>query len=279
MLLAAGFAGAGFAAPTASAAALHSVCAEGCSYASVQSAVDASQPGDTIQVQGALTVSGTTTVNKDVTITGATGASLTQTSNSITVLMAAAGSSLTGLTITSDVPYPKEFIQIGAADVSVSGNTIYGPSQPLPMSSWTGNRAIVTQGGITGLALSGNTFHSLRSGAYLNPNGSGLIEGNTVYNTKGDFLIDNADFTFEANRPGAQPSEWGFVVFANTSADRYPSMAALSADNNHMSAWDQRSGEKVVAPRSASDCKAGGWMSFTPAFKNQGQCVKFTNAG
>lgn len=281
MLLAAGVAGTALAAPAASAATLHSVCTEGCSYPSIQSAIDGAQPGDTIQVLGALRVTGTATVNKAVTITGAPGATVTQTSNAITVLMTAAGSRLTDLTITSDFPYAKEFVQVGAADVTVSGNTIFGPGQALPMSGWTGNRAIVTQGGITGLTLTGNTFHSLRSGAYLNPNGSGLIQGNTVYNTKGDFLIDNANFTFEANRPGdeAQPSEWSFVVFANTSADRYQSMASLSAANNHMSAWDQRSGVKVVAPRSASDCKDDGWRGFTPAFKNQGQCVKFTNAG
>ncbi len=281
MFLAAGFAGAGIAAPAASAAALHTVCAEGCSYTSIQSAVDASQSGDTIQVQGALTVSGTTTVNKDVTVTGTSGATLTQTSDAVTVLLAAAGSSLTDLTITSNAAYPKEFIQVGAADVTISGTTVYGPGQALPMSSWIANRGVVTQGSITGLTLSGNTFHSLRSGAYLNPNGSGLIEGNTLYNTKGDFLIDNANFTFQDNRAGdaAQPSEWGFVVFANTSADRYPSMAALSTANNGMSAWDQRNGDKVVVPLSAQSCKDGGWESFVPAFKNQGQCIKFVNAG
>lgn len=281
MLLAAGFAGAGIAAPAASAAALHTVCAEGCSYISIQSAVDASQPGDTIQVQGALTVSGTTIVNKDVTVTGTSGATLKQTSDAVTVLLAADGSSLTDLTITSSVPYPKEFIQVGAADVTISGTTVYGPNQALPMTGWIANRGVVTQGSITGLALSGNTFHSLRSGAYLNPNGSGVIEGNTLYNTKGDFLIDNADFTFQDNRAGdaAQPSEWGFVVFAGTSADRYPSMAALSAANNGMSAWDQRNGDKVVVPLSAESCKDSGWKSFVPAFKNQGQCIKFVNAG
>jgi len=31
-------------------------------------------------------------------------------------------------------------------------------------------------------------------------------------------------------------------------------------------------------PKNKSDCKDGGWMNFTnPSFKNQGQCVAFTN--
>jgi len=281
LLLSAGVVGAGVGAPAATAAELRTVCTAGCDFSTIQSAVDASAPGDTIQVQGPLTVAGTTVITKDVTVTGSGGATLTQTANAVTVLVTGAGASLTNLTITSDVPYPKEFIQVGAADVTISGNTVFGPAQVLPMSGWVTNRGLVTQGGITGLTVSGNTFHSLRSGAYLNPNGSGVIEGNTLYNTKGDFLIDNANFVFQGNRPSdaAQPSEWGFVVFGSTEAGRYPSMAALSAANNGMSAWDQRTGEKVVVPLSAQACKDDGWKSFLPSFKNQGQCIKFVNAG
>jgi hypothetical protein len=282
VVLAAGFAATAFAAPAASAASLHSVCDTGCEYSTLQSAIDASATGDTIEVQGDLTVAGTTTVNKDVTITGAPGATLTQTVRAVTVQMSAAGSTLTDLTITSDQPYAAEFVQVGANDVTVSDNTIHGPAQALPMSSWVGNRAVVTQGGINGLTLTDNTIHSLRSGAYLNPNGSGTIEGNTLYNTKGDFLIDNANFTFQDNQSGntGQRSEWGFVIFANTSPDRYPSLAALSAANNYMTAWDQRTGEKFVAPQSPDDCKNGGWKTFTtPAFTNQGLCIAFTTTG
>jgi hypothetical protein len=278
-VLAAGFAIATFAAPTASAASLHSVCETGCEYSTLQSAIDASNAGDTIEVRGDLLVVGTTTVNKDVTISGAPGVTLTQTVRAVTVQMSATGSTLTGLTITSDQPYAAEFVQVGANDVTVSNNTIHGPGQALPMSSWVANRAVVTQGGINGLNLTDNTIHSLRSGAYLNPNGSGTIDGNTLYNTKGDFLIDNANFTFQDNQPGntGQRSEWGFVIFANTSPDRYPSLTALSAANNYMTAWDQRTGEKFVAPQSPDDCKNGGWKTFTnPAFTNQGLCIAFT---
>ena len=274
---AASLAAAVFVAPAASAANTLPVCETGCAYPTLQSAVDAAQPGDTIQVQGSLTVTGTTTVNKDVTITGTAGAAVTQTASAVTFLMSAPGSSLSGLTVTSDAPYSREFVQIGANDVTIEASTIFGPAQALPMSGWVGNRAVVTQGGIQGLSMTGNTFHSLRSGAYLNPNGSGTIAGNTVYNTKGDFLIDNANFTFEDNRrgPAVQPSEWGFVVFAATAPDRYLSMPALSSANNNMSAWDQRNNEKVVAPQTVENCKDGGWSTYSsPAFRNQGQCIK-----
>lgn len=260
------------------------VCVEGCDYETIQAAIDKASDGDVIEVTEDLTVAGTTTIDEDVTVTGAPGVTVTQTATAITFVITADGATLSDLTITSNTPKPREFVQIGGDDVTLSGTTIYGPAQALPMSGWVGNRGFVTQGGIEGFEASENTIHSMRSGAYLNPNGTGEISDNTLHNTKGDFLIDNADFTFTDNRAGDpdQRSEWGFVVFATTTdQDRYPSMAKLSAANNGMSAWDQRSGEKVVRPVVADDCKDGGWKSssLTPKFKNQGQCIKFVNTG
>ena len=257
------------------------VCAEGCDYETIQAAIDNASDGDIIEVTEDLTVAGQTTINKDVTVTGAPGVTVTQTASAITFLLSGDGATLSDLTITSDTPKPREFVQIGADDVTLSGNTIYGPEQELPMSGWVTNRGFVTQGGIEGLTVTDNTIHSMRSGAYLNPNGTGDISDNTLYNTKGDFLIDNADFTFTDNRAGDpdQRSEWAFVVFASTAADRYPNIAKLSAANNYMTAWDQRSGEKFVAPLVADDCKDGGWKDLDPKFKNQGQCIKFVKAG
>jgi len=255
--------------------------ADPCAYTTIGAALSAAQTGDTVEVIGNLAVAGTTTIAKDVTVTGAPGASITQTATAITFLITGDGATLSDLTITSDTPKAVEFVQIGADDVTLSGNTIYGPTQPLPMSGWVGNRGFVTQGGITGLTVSGNTIHSVRSGAYLNPNGTGQITGNTLYDTKGDFLIDNAAFTFTGNRAGDPElrSEWSFVVFAGTAPTRYSSMAKLSAANNGMTAWDQRNGDKYVLPVVAEDCKDGGWKALDPGFKNQGQCVKYVNTG
>lgn len=257
------------------------VCAEGCDYETIQAAVNDASDGDLIKVTEDLTVAGQTTINKDVTVKGAPGVTVTQTDTAITFLITGDGATLSKLTITSDTPKAVEFVQIGADDVTLSGNTIYGPEQAGKMSTWVTNRGFVTQGGIEGLTVTDNTIHTLRSGAYLNGDGTGEISDNTLYNTKGDFLIDNANFNFTDNRAGDpdQRSEWGFVVFPNTAKDRYPSMAKLSAANNGMTAWDQRDGDKYVVPVVADDCKDGGWKDLDPGFKNQGQCIKFLNTG
>lgn len=265
----------------ASATELTTVCATGCDYSTIQGAVDAAANGDIIVVKGPLTVAGQTTIDKDVTVLGSWHAKVTQTADAVTFLITADGASLGNLEITSDTPKAAEFVQVGADDVTLWGNRIHGPAQPLPMSSWVTNRGFVTQGAITGFKAFGNTIYSVRSGSYLNPNGSGTIAYNTMYDTKGDFLIDNANVRFTGNRAGdpRKPSEWSFVIFPGTDASRYTDLAALSAANNHMSAWDQRTGEQIVAPQTADDCKDGGWKDMKPAFRNQGQCVASVNGG
>ncbi|WP_369140984.1 hypothetical protein [Modestobacter versicolor] len=247
-----------------------------CDHTTIQAALDAAVDGDTVRVVGDVSVAGTTTIAKDVTVTGAPGATVTQTASAVTFSITGAGATLSGLTITSDTAKAAEFVYLAADGVTLSGTTISGPEQAGAMSTWVTNRGFVTAGGISGLTVSGNTVHSVRSGAYLNPNGRGVITGNTLYDTKGDFLVDNAAFAFTGNRAGDpdQRSEWGFVVFAGTDAGRYPSMAALSAANNGMTAWDQRSGDRFVPPLVADDCKDGGWKTLDPGFRNQGQCVK-----
>ena len=236
-------------APSAQAATTRTVCTSGCDHTTIAAAVTASSAGDTVVVQGELTVAGQTTIDKDITVTGAPGAKITQTANTITFAVsgAGAGATISNLEITSDTPKAAEFVQVLANEVTLSGNTIYGPAQAPPMSGWVTNRGFVTGGSITGFLADGNTIHSVRSGAYLNPAGTGTISNNVVYKTKGDFLIDNANFTFTGNSTNpSQPSEWGFVVFGTTAAGRYEDLAALSQANGYMTAWDQRDGDTYI---------------------------------
>lgn len=57
----------GLAAAPAQAAETHTVCAAGCEFTTMAAAVAAAAPGDTVLVTEDLTVSATTSVNKNVT--------------------------------------------------------------------------------------------------------------------------------------------------------------------------------------------------------------------
>ena len=161
----------------------------------------------------------------------------------IPLLITGAGATVQGLTMTSDVPYAREFIQIGAADVKLIGNTIYGPEQPPPMSDWIVNRAVVSQVGVSNVLLEGNTFYSLRTGMYINPNTTGAINNNVVYNTKGGFLVDRAFTTFSGNSWGDPPNEFDIVLLEGTTeGPPYDDLEQLSEENNNATISDQRSG-------------------------------------
>jgi len=181
-------------------------------------------------------------VNKaNITLLGESGTMLLLQANLIAMLITGSGATVQGLTITSNVPYAKEFIQIGASNVSLIDNTIYGPTQSLPMSNWVVNRAVVSQVATSNVLLDGNTFYSLRTGMYINPNTTGAINNNVVYNTKGGFLVDRAITTFLGNSWGVPANEFDIVLLVGTTAGvPYNNLPALSAANNNATISDQR---------------------------------------
>jgi hypothetical protein len=279
----------GLVAVPAAAATTRTVCASGCDHTTIAAAVAAASAGDTILVTEDLTVSAATSVNKDATITGADGVTITRTGTSaatFNLTSAADGATISDLTITSATVVGGAFLNIpkGADGVTIAGNTIFGPPQAGPMSGWVTNRAWVS-GAVTGLTITGNTFHSLRTGGYID-DGAGTITGNVSYDTKGDYLLSGqSDFTFSGNVAGdpAHKSEWGIVIFA---ANEVPyDVPALGAANDCLTVWDQGTGATFVdgdcngvndtpPPADKDACKQGGWATFdNPSFRNQGQCV------
>ncbi|QPA33135.1 right-handed parallel beta-helix repeat-containing protein [Anoxybacillus caldiproteolyticus] len=181
-------------------------------------------------------------VNKSgITLLGESDPLLLLQANVIPLLVSANNVTIDGLTMTSDIPYAVEFIQVGGANVNIINNTIYGPPQPGPMSGWVVNRAVVSQNNVSNILLENNTFYSLRTGMYINPNTTGAINNNVVYNTKGGFLVDRAFTTFSGNSWGIPINEFDIVLLAGTTTGPpYNYLTALSAANNGATISDQR---------------------------------------
>ncbi|MBT2730211.1 right-handed parallel beta-helix repeat-containing protein [Bacillus sp. ISL-75] len=212
-------------------------------FGTITQGIAAVNPGGTVHIlSGTYLITTQIVVNKaGITLKGEAGTQLLLQANLIPLLITAPNVTVDGLTITSDIPYAREFIQIGANNVTLRNNTIFGPPQALPMSNWVVNRAVVSQGGLTGLLIENNTFHSLRTGMYINPNGMGAINNNVVYNTKGGFLVDRAFTTFNGNSWGIPANEFDIVLLAGTTTGPpYDNLAALSAANNGATISDQR---------------------------------------
>lgn len=176
-----------------------------------------------------------------ITLKGEPGTILLLQANLIPLLITASNVTVERLTITSDIPYTAEFIQVAGGNTRIIGNTIFGPEQQLPMSSWIVNRAIVSQGNIPNLLVSNNTMYSLRTGLYINSNVTGMIAENVIYNTKNTILIDGALIVIEGNSWSIPSNEFDIVLLAGTTTGPpYDNVTLLSTTNSNATISDQR---------------------------------------
>ena len=145
-----------------------------------------------------------------------------------------------GLTMTSDIPYPVEFIQVGGQGNQILNCRIYGPPQAGDSSTWVVNRGLVAQGNASDLLMKENIFHTLRQPAYFNPGSTGTVMNNVVYNTRG-YVVDGATFVFSGNSWGLPQNAVDIALLAGTpSGAPYDPLTALEASNSGATVSDQR---------------------------------------
>lgn len=145
-----------------------------------------------------------------------------------------------GLTMTSDSPYPVEFVQLGGSGNQLLNCQIYGPEQQGDSSTWVVNRGFVTQVNASNSLVRSNIFHSLRQPAYLNPGSTGTIMDNVAYNTRG-YVVDQAVFVFSGNSWGIPENAVDIALLAGTvSGAPYDPLTALEESNSSATVSDQR---------------------------------------
>ena len=145
-----------------------------------------------------------------------------------------------GLTMTSDNPYPVEFVQLGGSGNQLLNCQIYGPEQQGDSSTWVVNRGFVTQVNASNALVRDNIFHSLRQPAYLNPGSTGTIMNNVAYNTRG-YVVDQAVFVFSGNSWGIPENAVDIALLAGTvSGAPYDPLTALEESNSSATVSDQR---------------------------------------
>lgn len=200
-------------------------------------------PTGTVHVLG-----GTYPITSNITINKA-GVTLKGYPSTIILLQAAvipftiigSGVTVDGFTMTSDNPYAVEFIQLGGTNHTVKNNTIFGPPQAGPSTGWVVNRGLVTQiGNMTGLIVRNNIFYSLRQPAYFNPNTTGEIVDNVVYNTRG-FVNDQAIMVYSGNSWGSPENAVDIALLPGTiTGPPFDPITALSANNSTATIQDSR---------------------------------------
>lgn len=212
-------------------------------FGTIQEGVTAVAPTGTVHILGGTyPITSQILINKQgVTLKGYPNTLIELQAAIIPFMVLGDGVTIEGLTITSDNPYPVEFIQIGGTNHRIVDNIIFGPPQPPPSTDWVVNRGFVTQiGNMTNLTVESNIFYSLRQPAYLNPNTTGHIVDNVVYNTRG-WVVDSAVFVFSGNSWGSPENAVDIALLVGTIAGPpYDPLADLAANNSDASISDQR---------------------------------------
>lgn len=211
-------------------------------FQTIDEALAAVEPDGTIHVlRGTYPITQQLVVNKPgVTIQGTAGAEVLLKAPIVPFLLTGGDDTLDGLTITSDQPYPVEFIQVAGDGNQVLNCQIYGPPQAGDSSTWVVNRGLVTQVGSTNLLVRSNIFHTLRQPAYLNPSSTGTFMGNVCYNTRG-YVVDRAIFLFSGNSWGLPANAVDIALLSGTlTGAPYDPLSALEASNSSATVSDQR---------------------------------------
>lgn len=211
-------------------------------FQTIEQALAVSRPNGIINVlSGTYPITNQLNLNiPGLVIKGRAGAVILLQSAILPFLCNSDNTTIEGLTMTSDQPYPVEFIQIGGNNNQILNCTIYGPNQSGDSSTWVVNRGFVTQSNTTNLLVRNNIFHTLRQPAYLNPNSTGTIIDNVVYNTRG-FVVDQAIFLFSGNSWGIPVNAVDIALLVGTkTGDPYDPLPLLEASNSNATISDQR---------------------------------------
>jgi hypothetical protein len=203
----------------------------------VAAGLAAASPGDVVLVSpGTYVISSTMTVSTaNVTLKGSgVGTTTMQVASGVgyMLIVNGAGFTLRDFTVQkTDLPN-QNMILIGANNVTILNNEIYGPD---PGTTWTiagyVSRALEVQGSLTGLNVQGNNIHHLRQPAYINPGTVGTITGNVVSRTKG-WVVDGASLTFSGNTWGPPQNESADIaLLASCTSLQYPNLLGLSSGN------------------------------------------------
>ena len=211
-------------------------------FGTIQQGLAAVSPTGTVHILGGTyNITFTVAVNKaGVTLMGYPGTMIVLQAAVIAFLVTGSGVTIDGLTITSDAPYAVEFIQLAGANHKLVDNVIFGPPQAGPSTDWVVNRGFLTQSNVTNLIVEENIFYSLRQPAYLNPNSTGHIINNIVYNTRG-FVVDRAIFVISGNSWGNPENAVDIALLVGTPTGApYDPLTELVNSNSVATISDQR---------------------------------------
>ncbi|GGD04666.1 hypothetical protein GCM10011587_05570 [Pyruvatibacter mobilis] len=161
---------------------------------SIQTAITAADDGDTVNVLAGNFAAGNTVNKTGLTVQGSAGAVIN------------VANTQTGFTVTAD-------------DVTISGLEFIGPvvgdwrNVDWTDPSVSSSMAINIGGGRSGIVVTNNNIHDIRSGINVSNGSDATITNNRIENTKGAVLLRPGQISeLSGNSEGPLGNEWGVVL-------------------------------------------------------------------
>lgn len=200
---------------------------------SVQAASDAASDGDTINILAGTYAGGTTLNNQGLTIQGQSGAVIDVANGQNGFDVRADNITLTGLEIVGPVVGDWRTVDWNDASVNYSIGINISHSR-------------------SGIVITNNNIHDIRSGINVANNSDASITNNRIENTKGGVLVRPANITaLSGNTEGPLGNEWGVVLnlqniddASTADAARQAFLLGLSEANDDMAVFDRGYGFK-----------------------------------
>ena len=205
----------------------------------IEVALAAVEPGGTVHLRGAFTVSTINITKAGVTLLGEENPYISPETDSTPVIISAPAVCLNGISIVSAVRRPSELVRIMSTDAVIVNCNLSGPGKTVSPQLLAG--IITVEEGADNYVIENNRINSLDTGLHLLEYSKGLITANNVSDTRCGISIDGGRAQISENSWLGLPNDADIVITASTPlGPPYDNLEELSSSNNNALIFDER---------------------------------------
>ncbi len=205
----------------------------------IEVALAAVEPGGTVHLRGAFTVSTINITKAGVTLLGEKNPYISPETDSTPVIISAPAVRLNGISIVSAERRPSELVRIMSTDAEIVNCNLSGPGKTVSPQLLAG--VTIVEEGADNYLIKNNRINSLDTGLHLLEYSRGLITANNISDTWCGISIDGGRAQISENSWFGLPNDADMVIAASTpSGPPYYNLEELSLANNNAVIFDER---------------------------------------
>lgn len=205
----------------------------------IEVALAAVEPGGTVHLRGAFTVSTINITKAGVTLLGEENPYISPETDSTPIIISAPAVRLKGISIVSAVRHPSELVRIMSTDAAIVNCNLSGPGKTVSPHLLAGITTV--EEGADNYVIENNRINSLDTGLHLLEYSRGSITANNISDTRYGISIDGGRAQISENSWLGLPNDADMVITAGTPlGPPYHDLEELSLANNNAVIFDER---------------------------------------